>query len=97
MIRRPPRSTLFPYTTLFRSRGLPGLLAIEDRHDAVREVANAGVGGFGGEWTEFTIRDDQKPVLRRRHLAEPATCRRSTPVHDSVGRSTAVLKRPVSP
>src|SRR2546422_6906855 len=26
MIRRPPRSTLFPYTTLFRSRRLPGLL-----------------------------------------------------------------------
>src|SRR3712207_8455715 len=24
MIRRPPRSTLFPYTTLFRSRGLRG-------------------------------------------------------------------------
>src|SRR3712207_7840634 len=25
MIRRPPRSTLFPYTTLFRSRGQVGL------------------------------------------------------------------------
>src|SRR5215471_20232330 len=24
MIRRPPRSTLFPYTTLFRSDGRPG-------------------------------------------------------------------------
>src|SRR5438034_6623636 len=24
MIRRPPRSTLFPYTTLFRSAGRPG-------------------------------------------------------------------------
>src|SRR2546425_4107611 len=24
MIRRPPRSTLFPYTTLFRSRATPG-------------------------------------------------------------------------
>src|SRR5438067_10016656 len=24
MIRRPPRSTLFPYTTLFRSTGHPG-------------------------------------------------------------------------
>src|SRR5690348_17810033 len=24
MIRRPPRSTLFPYTTLFRSRSQPG-------------------------------------------------------------------------
>src|SRR2546427_8530654 len=29
MIRRPPRSTLFPYTTLFRS-----LLQAVDRHDA---------------------------------------------------------------
>src|SRR3712207_8436659 len=26
MIRRPPRSTLFPYTTLFRSRGRPDLV-----------------------------------------------------------------------
>src|SRR5258705_4395685 len=25
MIRRPPRSTLFPYTTLFRSRGSAGI------------------------------------------------------------------------
>src|SRR5260221_8593156 len=29
MIRRPPRSTLFPYTTLFRSRGGGDLLAGE--------------------------------------------------------------------
>src|SRR3712207_8031302 len=27
MIRRPPRSTLFPYTTLFRSNGKAGMLA----------------------------------------------------------------------
>src|SRR2546426_5948532 len=27
MIRRPPRSTLFPYTTLFRSRGLRPVVA----------------------------------------------------------------------
>src|SRR5258708_14782442 len=26
MIRRPPRSTLFPYTTLFRSKALEGML-----------------------------------------------------------------------
>src|SRR3712207_8054728 len=31
MIRRPPRSTLFPYTTLFRS--LESLLAVRDPHD----------------------------------------------------------------
>src|SRR2546430_8757501 len=29
MIRRPPRSTLFPYTTLFRSRVLPEIGADE--------------------------------------------------------------------
>src|SRR2546430_4775108 len=45
MIRRPPRSTLFPYTTLFRSRGSPlpegeGLLPINKRH----RVAGAGFG-----------------------------------------------------
>src|SRR2546428_5841178 len=32
MIRRPPRSTLFPYTTLFRSSAVIGKL----RHTAVR-------------------------------------------------------------
>src|SRR5689334_23713165 len=39
MIRRPPRSTLFPYTTLFRShaavRGLPGGALPGDEPDEV--------------------------------------------------------------
>src|SRR3712207_8252912 len=35
MIRRPPRSTLFPYTTLFRSRAGAGLL---------RHRRNPGIG-----------------------------------------------------
>src|SRR2546429_5787612 len=34
MIRRPPRSTLFPYTTLFRSAPVPG----QGRHPAARGV-----------------------------------------------------------
>src|SRR5437660_8345497 len=33
MIRRPPRSTLFPYTTLFRSSGsMEGCLELADGH-----------------------------------------------------------------
>src|SRR5688572_31341598 len=39
MIRRPPRSTLFPYTTLFRSRHQRLCEAVErggDRHPATR-------------------------------------------------------------
>src|SRR2546421_9538279 len=31
MIRRPPRSTLFPYTTLFRSREAEALVAARER------------------------------------------------------------------
>src|SRR3712207_7254610 len=50
MIRRPPRSTLFPYTTLFRSRtdlvvgalhDEPGLLQLDD--DLVAEVTEVVV------------------------------------------------------
>src|SRR3712207_6981609 len=37
MIRRPPRSTLFPYTTLFRS-GRPGLAALPGPAPAGRRV-----------------------------------------------------------
>src|SRR5258705_10225122 len=36
MIRRPPRSTLFPYTTLFRSWLTPVLTQQEIRRDTVR-------------------------------------------------------------
>src|SRR2546427_4826990 len=39
MIRRPPRSTLFPYTTLFRSRREP--------HDRLRGARLAGRKGGG--------------------------------------------------
>src|SRR5690349_23440097 len=34
MIRRPPRSTLFPYTTLFRSLGTQGRAARSEGHPA---------------------------------------------------------------
>src|SRR3712207_7696897 len=37
MIRRPPRSTLFPYTTLFRSGGPAGQYAVlRPAHDQIR-------------------------------------------------------------
>src|SRR5256884_10013640 len=42
MIRRPPRSTLFPYTTLFRSmRELPALraLVVREKREAARVAA----------------------------------------------------------
>src|SRR5947207_5928370 len=45
MIRRPPRSTLFPYTTLFRSgRHRRGHRAPQDRRHAERSPRRAGGG-----------------------------------------------------
>src|SRR5689334_25441924 len=50
MIRRPPRSTLFPYTTLFRSIGMDVVrTTIEDLGGSVRMESTPGVG------TRFTI------------------------------------------
>src|SRR2546427_9282544 len=47
MIRRPPRSTLFPYTTLFRSHGAAALQHIAlAHHGAAAELAD-GVAGLG--------------------------------------------------
>src|SRR3712207_6921225 len=40
MIRRPPRSTLFPYTTLFRSRR-PRKLALRTARELARAVRHA--------------------------------------------------------
>src|SRR5256885_9111655 len=66
MIRRPPRSTLFPYTTLFRS--LPVLR---------RPVRATPAGGEGG----VRQRPDTRPEVRagrgEQHLARPSGRRRA--------------------
>src|SRR2546422_4567416 len=45
MIRRPPRSTLFPYTTLFRSRVRRGHRSRRDRPRRGRTPRRHGGGG----------------------------------------------------
>src|SRR5258705_8014666 len=89
MIRRPPRSTLFPYTTLFRSP--------EDR--MVRELLVRrqveGVAGHDVLVVDLALADQVfDPLLRRVHvLAEfPDTDRKSTRLNSShLGISYAVF------
>src|SRR5256885_7205290 len=58
MIRRPPRSTLFPYTTLFRSAWLPDLI---EHH--------CGVGERGGFIQRLEGGTDRKSTrLNSSHL-----------------------------
>src|SRR5260370_18226927 len=65
MIRRPPRSTLFPYTTLFRSVGglasiglLPLLGQPINVSGAIRRIVSA------------TERDDRTPPRSEEHTSE---------------------------
>src|SRR3712207_7281178 len=64
MIRRPPRSTLFPYTTLFRSLDEPGArpvvqLAVGDAGRVARGgTAIAGVAGQRGD-----VVGEEQPLL----------------------------------
>src|SRR2546425_9460685 len=62
MIRRPPRSTLFPYTTLFRSQRPVGAAQIADEDDqlARRDLAVQDARGADPE------DDDRAPGERER-------------------------------
>src|SRR3712207_8221953 len=70
MIRRPPRSTLFPYTTLFRSRslalGVVGTGVVPLSLAAARVVPGAAqdAAGAGGE---MIIRDRKSTRLNSSH------------------------------
>src|SRR2546425_13365132 len=54
MIRRPPRSTLFPYTTLFRS--LPVVVAFADHISAAEKEKIYAVEFIGRTWHRASCR-----------------------------------------
>src|SRR3712207_27669 len=72
MMRRPPRSTLFPYTTLFRSKSLNGLWRF--RLDA------SGEGRAAGWW--------RQPLAGSREIPVPASYNdvfADAEAHDHIG------------
>src|SRR5690348_17713228 len=92
MIRRPPRSTLFPYTTLFRS-SVPGHDVL-DRREGRRPVGCGGReqvprGGCGGPGSPVRRGSGRHPVVR-----EPD--RKSTRLnssHPSISYAVFCLKK----
>src|SRR3712207_6913290 len=71
MIRRPPRSTLFPYTTLFRSRLGVVRVHVNDRDvEPLREVARVARGAALdriGREPDLVVRDH---VRSEEHTSE---------------------------
>src|SRR2546421_8288613 len=80
MIRRPPRSTLFPYTTLFRSR---------DHGDHALDHGQVGARDLGGELAALgEPRGDELPL--------PGPDRKSTRLnssHDQISYAVFCLKK----
>src|SRR2546426_12786976 len=67
MIRRPPRSTLFPYTTLFRSQLVPQALTVVRFREARRPLAQPLRQPLLGELVEVAL---QRLPLRHRVVRE---------------------------
>src|SRR2546429_9777354 len=87
MIRRPPRSTLFPYTTLFRSEGgewdPPVLATIASQGDGVAELVAALDRHY------LHLQQSGKLVARRRQrLAERTRAALARAVHQWIAEDT---------
>src|SRR3712207_8813279 len=76
MIRRPPRSTLFPYTTLFRSR--------LERREGVRSLV-------GHQAVEQAVVDRRDPVAGRRLTGPLEERRRRALEHRTADRKSTRL------
>src|SRR5690349_23014298 len=96
MIRRPPRSTLFPYTTLFRS--YPPVPVVQgapergrtDRPAVIRAVESPTTGGPAGRSEEHTSELQSRRDLVCRLLLEKKNKKRSRRPRHPLQRSHAV-------
>src|SRR3712207_8279614 len=71
MIRRPPRSTLFPYTTLFRSNGLPVGVADDLASGQIQAVVRLDTGeerrNANAVFNAFDLTDRKSTRLNSSH------------------------------
>src|SRR5262245_65021330 len=75
MLRRPPRSTLFPYTTLFRSEVADGAAALDALAQTpvdvlVLDLTMPGLDGFAVLRRARTLRPDLKMLRSEEHTSE---------------------------
>src|SRR5438270_6786853 len=86
MIRRPPRSTLFPYTTLFRSQALA--------HQGISVVLNTAgqpSDAIPHAWRAFELYTDD--VSRMRALGEDRKSTRLNSSHSQISYAVFCLKK----
>src|SRR2546425_11406514 len=102
MIRRPPRSTLFPYTTLFRSPlqfatqlaiplGRPTLRAPASARAEHEELAQAARRQPAADF-RFCLRRDLHRKSARRFARARSFCQSQVLLHDVPGRASSALR-----
>src|SRR3989440_4630512 len=79
MIRRPPRSTLFPYTTLFRSHYLPDGRIV---FSSTRQTQSQGI-----------LLDEGKPQFAAQDEARDRKSTRLNSSHDQISYAVFCLKK----
>src|SRR5216684_8556064 len=85
MIRRPPRSTLFPYTTLFRSR--PNIAWSSAKFEVVRSMVANGLG-----YTLANVRPRADVALDGRRLHRVALAGDPPPLRMGIATSKQLRK-----
>src|SRR5687768_17709343 len=68
MIRRPPRSTLFPYTTLFRSPGRPGLFSCTGRRRYDERISSRTSWSIASAAVPYRSEEHTSELQSRLHL-----------------------------
>src|ERR1043166_5170645 len=81
MIRRPPRSTLFPYTTLFRSVASPAAAAYDVIIENGRVVDGSGAPWFYGD---VALRGDRIAAVTPRGVLRGVAARTRIDARDMV-------------
>src|SRR3712207_7868060 len=93
MIRRPPRSTLFPYTTLFRSQNVSaGSILVRQRGTRYYPGTNVGMGSDDTLFATVTGTVKFEPA-RRAKRAEDRKSTRLNSSHANISYAVFCLKK----
>src|SRR3712207_7131817 len=98
MIRRPPRSTLFPYTTLFRSRDACVLRELETgvhevREDSLRLDPQRRLAANGHGPRLAAVRDCERPGRLRLGAHQDRKSTRLNSSHANISYAVFCLKK----
>src|SRR2546430_4260620 len=91
MIRRPPRSTLFPYTTLFRSGRLN---AVDDNVQRLKRAQGLSEFSFAAPVEAVTDNHD-RALLRRQGLQRDRKSTRLNSSHSQISYAVFCLKKKI--